>query len=137
MAVDPGRVRVGLAVSDETRTISQPHLTLIRSGDRALLDAIARVVREQQVVGVVVGLPLRMSGERGPEAAAAAELGRMIASATGLGVGFCDEPLTTKQAEKEMLGHGESRRRRREAGDRVAAALLLQGVLGGGPVLAW
>ncbi len=62
MAVDPGRVRVGLAVSDETRTISQPHLTLIRSGDRALLDAIARVVREQQVVGVVVGLPLRMSG---------------------------------------------------------------------------
>jgi putative Holliday junction resolvase len=130
-------VRVGLAVSDETRTISQPHSTLVGLAEPALLEAIARVVREQEVVGVVVGLPLRMSGERGPEAEQAAELGRLIAAETGLAVGFCDERLTTRQAEKEMLARGSSRQRRREAGDRVAAALLLQTVLAGGRVLAW
>lgn len=130
-------MRVGLALSDETRTISQPHLTLVGLRERALLEAIARVVHEQEVVGVVVGLPLRMSGERGPEAEGAAELGRMIAAETGVEVGFCDERLTTRQAQKEMLASGDSRQRRRQAGDRVAAALLLQTVLAGGPVRPW
>ncbi len=128
-------MRVGVALSDETRTISQPHLTLIRRGDRSLLREIVKLVGEQEVTGIVVGLPLRMNGTRGQEAEAAVALGRMVAGATGLQVYFCDERLTSKQAEKEMIGHGESRRGRREAGDRVAAALLLQGVLAGGPLL--
>lgn len=135
--MDPGRVRVGLALSDESRTIAQPHLTVAAVKEDALLAEIGRVVQEQEVVGIVVGLPLRMSGEAGPEAESARGLGLRIAAETGIVVGFCDERLTTRQAEKEMLGQGARRRLRRNAGDRVAAALLLQGVLAGSRVREW
>ncbi len=135
LALDPGRVRVGVAISDETRTIAQPHATLLRRGDRNVLLEIAGLVRSLDVTEIVVGLPLQMDGSMGPAAKEARAFGDSVSRATGLRVGFADERLTTRQAEKMMLGQGASRHRRREAGDRVAAALLLQAVMAGGPVL--
>ncbi|HVD03730.1 MAG TPA: Holliday junction resolvase RuvX [Candidatus Dormibacteraeota bacterium] len=135
LALDPGRVRVGVAVSDETRTIAQPHSTLLRRGDRRLMVEIVGLVHSLEVTEIVVGLPLQMDGSSGPSAEEARAFGDAVSRATGLPVGFADERLTTKQAEKMMLEQGASRQVRREAGDRVAAALLLQAVMAGGPLL--
>ncbi len=131
MAIDPGRVRVGVAVSDESQTIAQPHATLPRRTDDSLVRAVAELARAQQVVQLVVGLPLRLDGSEGQEAEGARRLGALFAAGTGLPVRFADERLTSRQAEREMIRQGTSRRRRREVGDQVAAALLLQGVLAG------
>jgi putative Holliday junction resolvase len=125
---------VGVAVSDETRTISQPHVTLRRRGDRELMEEIRRLVRELEVGQIVVGLPLQMDGGRGQEAERALLLGRKVGEVTGVPVFFADERLTSRQAEREMIAQGSSRQSRREAGDRVAAALLLQAVLAGGAI---
>lgn len=131
MAIDPGAARVGLALSDQGRVIAQPHRTLARRGEERLVREVVAVARAQQVVELVMGLPLRMNGSEGPEAAEARRLGGLLGRASGLPVRFADERLTSRQAEREMVAQGTSRRRRREVGDQVAAALLLQGVLAG------
>ena len=131
MALDPGAARFGVALSDETRTIAQPHLTINRRSDQDLVRRLVEVARENQVGELVMGLPLRMDGSEGPEAAEARRLGALLADAARLPLRFADERLTSRQAEREMIRRGDSRRRRRQLGDRVAAALLLQGVLAG------
>lgn len=131
MALDPGTRRFGVALSDETRTIAQPHLTIDRRSDGDLVRRLVQVARENQVGELVMGLPLRMDGSEGPEAAEARRLGALLADAAQLPLRFADERLTSRQAEREMIRQGDSRERRRRLGDRVAAALLLQGVLAG------
>ena len=125
-------MRVGVAVSDETRTIAQPHSTLIRRGDRAIMEQILVLVADLQVSQIVVGLPLGLDGSEGHGVVEARGFGAAVARATGLPVAFADERFTTRQAERSLIGQGVSRRGRREVGDRVAAALLLQGVLAAG-----
>ncbi|MGC2192665.1 MAG: Holliday junction resolvase RuvX [Candidatus Dormiibacterota bacterium] len=129
MALDPGRTRVGVAVSDETRTIAQPRSTVLRRADRRDLIEIARLVRELSVNEIVVGLPLQLDGREGESAAEAREFGAAVARATGVEVSYLDERLTTKQAERHLIASGTSRARRREVGDQVAAALILQQAL--------
>lgn len=131
MALDPGTVRFGVALSDETRTIAQPHATITWRTEAALLLRVSELARENLVGELVMGLPLRMDGSEGPEAAEARRLGTLLARGTGLPIRFADERLTTRQAEREMIRRGDSRQLRRQVGDRVAAALLLQGVLAG------
>lgn len=131
MAIDPGAVRVGVAVSDETRTIAQPQATIAARDGARLLQELARLARELDVREVIVGLPLLLDGTEGESARRARRLGELVASRTGLPVSYADERLTSVQAERELIRQGASRARRRQVGDRVAAALLLQGVLGG------
>ncbi|MGH7698660.1 MAG: Holliday junction resolvase RuvX [Candidatus Dormibacteria bacterium] len=127
--MDPGRVRVGVAVSDETRTIAQPHCTLERQGRGAGLDRLLGLVRELEATEIVVGLPLDLDGGEGPAAAAARRLGERLRTLSGLPVAYADERLSSKQAERQLLAAGMRRGRRRQLGDQVAAALILQQVL--------
>lgn len=118
-----------MAVSDETRTIAQPHSTVLRRSDHRDLKAIARLAEQLAVTAIVVGLPLKMDGGEGDSAAEAREFGAAVARATGVEVTFLDERLTTKQAERHLIAGGASRARRREVGDQVAATLILQQAL--------
>lgn len=116
-------------MSDETRTIAQPYSTVLRRSDRRDLAEIAGLARKLSVTAIVVGLPLQMDGQEGDSAAEAREFAAAVAEATGLEVTFQDERLTTKQAERHLIAGGSSRARRREVGDQVAAALILQQAL--------
>ncbi len=73
-----------------------------------------------------MGLPLLLDGTEGQAALAARRLGEALRALTGVVVGYVDERLTTRQAERELLAMGHGRRRRRLLGDQVAAALILQ-----------
>ena len=100
--------------------------------DRREVDAIAEIVRlcaEYEVETVVIGLPKSLSGEEGPSAAMARELGTAIGEATGCEIRFFDERFTTVQAESALLEGGMRRRKRRKTVDKVAAAMMLQGYL--------
>lgn len=118
-----------MAVSDETRTIAQPHSTVMRRADRRDLNEIARLVRELSVTEIVVGLPLQLDGQEGESAGEARGFGAAVARATGVPVSYLDERLTSKQAERHLIATGTSRARRREVGDQVAATLILQQAL--------
>lgn len=126
LAVDPGTKRVGVAVSDPTATIAQALTTLATEPKGSLAARLAELARGQEAGRVVVGLPRRMDGSYGPEAAAARELADGIRKASGLPVELVDERLTTVAAERSMIAAGAKRARRRADIDRVAATLLLQ-----------
>jgi putative holliday junction resolvase len=120
---------VGVAVSDETQTIAQPHSTISRTRGRAGIDEIVKLVRDLSVSRIVVGLPLQLDGVEAEAAVEARAFGAAVARATGLEVTYLDERLTTKQAERHLIAAGESRARRRLVGDQVAATLILQQAL--------
>lgn len=129
LAVDPGSKRVGLAISDPTGIIATALATIAATPADTLPARIVAAAREQAAERIVVGLPLRLDGRRGPEAAAAQRLAAAVRHASGLPVETEDERLTTAAAERALIQTGERRAARRASIDRVAAVILLQGHL--------
>jgi putative holliday junction resolvase len=126
LAIDPGSKRVGLALSDPTATIAQALMTLPAEPAATLAARIAEIARDHEAARVVVGLPKRLDGSRGPEAKAAQELADAIRKESGLPVELVDERLTTVAAERSLIAGGVRRDKRRLTVDRVAATLMLQ-----------
>jgi putative Holliday junction resolvase len=125
-ALDLGKARVGVAVSDELGLLAHPRPTLDGRNRRRLLEALRRLAEAEGVRRFVVGWPLHMSGLPGVAAARAARFAQQLADATGLEVELSDERLTTVQAKRELDGDGRARRRAPGTLDAMAAVLILQ-----------
>jgi len=129
LGVDLGSVRIGLALSDPTRTIASPHSVLRRSHDHgADHRAILQMALEHEVTTIVVGLPLSLSGAKGPAARAAeSEIGELQAAVgAGIEVVAHDERLTTISAERSLDEADVRGAERTAVVDKVAAAIMLQ-----------
>jgi putative Holliday junction resolvase len=100
LALDHGSARCGCAVSDPTGTVARPLPVIERPESEAGLAAIAELARETGAELVVVGLPRTMSGDEGPQAAAARSFAGRVARAVGVPVELHDERLTTRQAQR-------------------------------------
>jgi putative Holliday junction resolvase len=133
LGVDWGERRIGLALTDETRTIARPLATLTRRpGKRFPMQQLLAQCAEHGVVGIVVGLPLDEQGEEGAAAAAARQLAADIARRSGLPVELWDERLTTARALRTVREMGGSTRGRKDDVDALAAAVMLQHFLDAG-----
>jgi putative Holliday junction resolvase len=132
MGVDPGDARVGLAVSDEGRTLARPLETVRAESDRAAAEAIAAQARELAVDTIVVGHPVRMNGTLGPRAGRARELAVRIEDAARVRVVLWDERLSSVEAERMMRERGERAKGRKGRVDALAASVILQGYLDAG-----
>jgi putative Holliday junction resolvase len=129
LAFDFGERRIGVAVSDPTRTIASPLPTLTRrAGKRPPWAEITRIVQEQEPTELVVGLPLDLQGEEGPWAREVRAFGEQLGQRTGLPVHWVDERMTSVQAERAVrsIGLRRSEREQKERIDAAAAALILQ-----------
>jgi putative holliday junction resolvase len=127
LGVDWGATRIGLAVSDEARTIAQPLATLTRrAGKRIPITKLMDLARSHEVTGVIVGLPLDEHGEEGEPARAARALATTLEKRLGMPVNLWDERFTTARARRAVQEMGGSTRGRKEDIDALAAALLLQ-----------
>ena len=132
LGVDLGSKRIGLAVSDFTGTIASPHSVLQRSRSRKLdHEAIRRIVVEEEVEIVVVGLPLTLAGEHGPAARAVTDEVRQLGNVVGVHIELADERLTTVAADRILREADLSASQRRLHVDKIAAAVLLQTWLDG------
>jgi putative Holliday junction resolvase len=130
IGLDLGSRRIGVAVSDVSGTVASPLLVITRSrSKRADLEAIARVVREEEAGAVVVGLPLNMDGSHGKAADAATEEAHRIGTVVGVPVHLHDERRTTVTAESALREAAVRGKNRRLVVDKVAAAVILQGWL--------
>jgi putative Holliday junction resolvase len=129
MALDHGTKRIGVAVSDELRWIAQPLETFERRGLDADIAHIQYLVRAHEVSTVVMGVPLRLDGEVGPAAQAVNRFIERLTQVLDVPVVTWDERMTTKSAEQLLIAADVSRKKRKGAVDRVAAALLLQSYL--------
>ena len=123
LGIDFGSVRIGLAVSDPAGLTAQP-LDVI-AADEGAVDVIAERARELEVGEIVVGIPLRMNGEHGPEADAAEAFAGQLERLTDLPVRRWDERLSTVEATRVMRGGGANAKRQRGVVDKVAAAVVL------------
>ena len=129
LGIDFGERRIGLALSDPSATIAQPLPTLTRrAGKRPPVAAITEIIRQQEVVEVVVGLPLSLSGEETDWTRTVREFGEKLRERSGIPVEFLDERLTSVQAERAVRGSGLKRsdREQKHRIDAAAAVLLLQ-----------
>lgn len=129
LAIDPGSVRLGLALSDPSGTIAQPLSVLTRRSEPEDLKALNDLVRKHDVELIVVGLPRMMDGRLAAAAQDAQAFGARVGQATGRPVAYWDERLTTVAAERYLIDQGKRRSKRRQEVDRLAATLLLQGYL--------
>jgi putative Holliday junction resolvase len=101
LALDFGEARCGCALSDPTGTLATPLEAVERPDTRRGMQRLVQLVRERDVAQVVVGLPLSLSGEEGPQALRTREwAGRLAARLQGVPVDLHDERLTTRQAER-------------------------------------
>jgi putative Holliday junction resolvase len=132
LALDPGRKRIGIAVSDELRMTAQGLKTIAARPREEALEVLQGLVRDYNISEMVVGLPVNMDGTMGAGAVQAKEFAQQLRSTTGLPVYMVDERLTSAQAERSLLEGGLSRAKRKSLRDTVAATLILQGYLAGG-----
>jgi putative Holliday junction resolvase len=126
LGVDLGARRIGVAVTDAMRIAAHPYATIERHGGQRDLDAIAKLVRDLDAERVVLGLPLSPEGEVGPAAKSAQAFAERLRAVLAVPVELIDESYTTVEAEEVLLEADLSRARRRQAVDRVAAAVILR-----------
>jgi putative Holliday junction resolvase len=129
LAIDPGTVRLGLALSDPSGTIAQPLAVLVRRSEKEDLKELARIADQHGVELIVVGLPRTLDGRLEAAAQGAQQFGKRVGETSGRPVAYWDERLTTVAAERYLIEQGKPRRKRRQEVDRMAATLMLQGYL--------
>jgi putative Holliday junction resolvase len=125
-AVDLGKVRVGLAVSDELGLLAHPRPALAGGNQKRLLAELARLARDEKIERFLVGLPLNRRGGEGREAVRARKFAQALADTTGRDVELVDERLSTVEATRRLREGGISAKKGRPLVDGVAAAVLLQ-----------
>ena len=128
LALDIGDKRVGVAVSDPRGRVATPVKVLDAS---ALRDprAVASLVEEYEAECVVIGLPLSLDGEEGPQAQRVRKIGARLAQGLRVEVQYADERMSSVQAKRALREGGLAERAQRGRVDMLAAAIFLQGYL--------
>ena len=132
LALDLGKKRIGLALSDPLGISAQGLNTLQRTAIREDIAALEGIAREHHVKLVLLGHPLNMSGTEGRQAFYTRDFAERLQERTGLTVRFWDERLTSKEAARVLKQSGISIEKRAEAIDRLAAVILLASYLDAG-----
>ncbi len=127
MALDVGKIRVGVALSDPLGYTAQPLLTLWRKTRGEDLRSLMRLIRKHEVVEIVVGNPLHLSGDVSPWAAKVHEFAEELRVRSGLPVQLWDERLTSVAAHELLNEAGHDRKDRKYVIDQVAAVIILRG----------
>ena len=129
MALDVGGRRIGVALSDTTRVLASPLTTLRAEPRDRVIAQIAALVAQHEVAEVVVGLPLTLSGEVGPQAQTVQTFADELRRALDVPLHLFDERLTSVAAERMMIDMGIKPERRKARIDEVAASIILQDFL--------
>ena len=131
LALDHGMKRIGVAVSDETKTIAQPLEYIPAEPFADFLARLKKLLVEKEVDLVLIGLPRNMDGTYGPAAQRVEAFVAVLRSAITIPIKTWDERLTTAQANRILIQGKVRRDRRKEKVDKMAAAILLQSYLDG------
>ncbi len=126
LALDYGRRRIGLAVCDGLGLSIKPLPPLESTTPTADLAALERVVADEEIVGIVLGLPLTLSGDEGRAAQEVKLFGAVLRERLRLAVDEVDERMTTKAAHALMKSAGATHAQRKPRLDSAAAMLILR-----------
>lgn len=129
IGVDLGLKRVGVAISDEEGLFAHPLAVIPYTNQDNVVEELILLARSNGASGFVIGLPKNMDGSLGESARRALKFCRKLQAKSEMPCILMDERLTTSQAEREMIGLGMSRRKRRLRVDQAASVLILENYL--------
>ncbi len=129
IGIDVGTKTLGLALSDVSRMIASGFATIQRGKFTEDAKRLLALADEHKIAGFVLGLPTNLDGTEGPRAQGTRAFARNLAALTPLPLLLWDERMSTQAAERTLLEADASRRRRAEVIDKMAATIILQGVL--------
>ncbi|MBA3827085.1 MAG: Holliday junction resolvase RuvX [Ktedonobacterales bacterium] len=129
LGLDVGNVRIGLATSDPTGIAVSPLRVIRRQPEATAIAQIVAAVAEEEAVGVVAGLPLRLSGEYSDQTRATVAFAMRLAEQLPVPLVTFDERYTTTEAERILRERGVRRDRWRAQIDAIAASVILQDYL--------
>lgn len=129
LALDLGKKRIGLAISDPLGITAQGLPNLQRTNKRSDLAALAHLIAEREVGAILLGNPINMRGTEGRQSGWVHEFAGALEKHTGLSVTLWDERLTSVQAGRVLRESGISIEKRAAAVDRLSAVILLQSYL--------
>lgn len=127
--IDFGTVRIGVAVTDPLRRMASPLETYQVRDPAADARYFHQLVRDERIVGFVVGLPVHTDGRESQKSAQARRFGAWLAETTGTPVEYYDERYTTVEAEQALLAAGLTKKKRQARLDRLAAQIMLASYL--------
>lgn len=130
MAIDYGDARTGIAISDLLCSIVGSTTVIHSRNQDKTLSEICRLVQDNGVTEIVVGLPKNMDGTEGVRAELCRSFAEKVGEATGLSVKMWDERRTTVEAHNILSQHNYHGKKRKDTVDAVAASLILEGYLG-------
>jgi putative Holliday junction resolvase len=128
-AIDYGTVRIGVALSNKSRTFSSPHEIYTRRTRDLDAEYFRRLAKDEDVVRFVVGLPVHGHGAESKKSIEARAFGKWLGELTGLPVDYFDERYTTAFARQLLQEAGLTKKRRKERLDKLAAQILLTAYL--------
>lgn len=129
MAIDFGDARTGVAISDLLCSIVGSTTVIHSRNTEKTLQELQRLITDNNVSEIVMGLPKNMDGTEGPRASVCREFASRLEAATGMTVNMWDERRTTVEAHNILSEHNYHGKKRKNTVDAVAAALILEGYL--------
>jgi putative Holliday junction resolvase len=129
LALDLGKKRIGLAISDELGITAQGLETVERRGRRDDIEDLRKLAVGLGVTKILVGDPLHMSGDSSRQGDYTREFASELERKTGLPVEFRDERWTSREAERTLRGSGIANGKRKATIDKLSAVILLQSYL--------
>ncbi len=129
LGIDPGKNRVGLAISDEDKLVSTPLKTIFKKNNSNFINEIKEIILENDVKGIIVGNPLNMDGSSGPSAQSANDFAKYLSNNISIPVSMWDERLSSKGAFNLSSNLDINVSKRVEKLDQNAASFILQGAL--------
>ena len=129
LGIDPGKNRVGLALSDENKVVSTPLKTIFKKNNSNFLDEIKEIIVENNVKGIIIGNPLNMDGSSGPSAQSAKDFANYISNNVSIPVSMWDERLSTQGAFSLSSNLDINVSKKVDKLDENAASFILQGAI--------
>lgn len=129
LGIDFGTVRVGLAICDRDQKIAVPLLIYERQKREQEAEYYLQLVKKERIAGLVIGLPVHMSGAESKKSQQVRAYGEWLQQITGLPVFYCDERFSSAFAWDEMKAGGLKASQRKKQLDKVAAQIMLQAFL--------
>ena len=129
LGIDPGKNRVGLAISDENKLVSTPLKTIVKKNNSNFINEIKEIIVENNIKGIIVGNPINMDGSKGPSAQSANDFAKYLSNNVSIPVTMWDERLSSEGAFNLSSNLDINVSKKVEKLDQNAASFILQGAI--------
>ena len=129
LGIDPGKNRVGIAISDENKVVSTPLKTILKKNNSNFLNEIKEIILENNVKGIIIGHPINMDGSTGPSAQSAMDFAVYISNNVSIPVSMWDERLSSQGAFNLSSNLDINVSKKVDKLDENAASFILQGAI--------